>query len=1061
MDDNQEESLAPDQGMTLAKAQAYAQNPGAIVDAIGDSIGGSRQKLVSDVADNTLAVNPQATAADMEAAQKQADFTVTQAESAAPAAGSLVTNFKTLPTLNADHIATLEKLGFAPSSPLAVAYQKATGRILPVVTNGLKASGYAEGGGVGAGFDPDAYLSQGAQQAPPQQDTGGFDPDSYLKQANDEQFGTPGQMAITAAEKVAQGYSGPIGPFIEKKLLHVPVENIRARAEANPITAGVGEAAGLAGGMLTGTGEAALMGKAGEIAQAASGLGHAAEGASLGFKVGSEAVKQAAEMAVLQSGDEVSKRILSDPKASAESAMANIGLSAALGGTLGAFGTGVISPIWSATAGPKVEQVLSAVKNHLNGAKLLMPEEAENAIKTLGIDVDPVTRAGLSQDPRAMEPYSLLREAKHKGVMEGIENLQKDASDSVSNSLGIAPEDIAVHSENEAGHELYDTFKKEYTDKYEPIANALDKRNSEAANISIPDEDRLSQYGRIIENGMKKVGTDSPAYKLYNDYGNRLLAKETIGGVDQLKTEIGNEIKKAIRAGDMNTSQALQDIRGTLSDFQEGQIARQGRSLEKAGVEGAEKNATDLLNERAETNRRYKEFAKMSDQLAGHLDVGGFSGANGLMSKLADKVSAEQLLKKFSFKGNADFIPFLQEHFPEVLEKVKENELKRFLKPAVLSAKGEQPMNIKKLGDIIDKAMAGQKEYVQAIMPQGSLEKIQAAKDLMNAIPQHQSSGTAGWMTKMYQHMPASGLAAVGMLTGHNPIFSAILGETAQRLGVSDMPNAMRLGYLKFLASEQPVKAEGFRSMVDYMHNAYKGENTLAKATKNVFKAGTQVLMENQYPDSSDREKLDKKITQLQDKPEQWANQNPGHLAHYLPDHQVAVTGTTTAAMQYLQQLKPKPTQLSPLDTPIPPSKAEEARYHRALDIAQQPALVLQHMKDGTLQTTDLTDLHMMYPSVYQQMAQKLTEQMSTQHAGEAPIPYRTRMGLSLFLGQPMDSTMTPSSIVAAQPKPVQPKQTDQNAPMKGRKGSGSLGKSNSTYNTPEQSAERDRASRD
>ncbi len=38
----------------------------------------------------------------------------------------------------------------------------------------------------------------------------------------------------------------------------------------------------------------------------------------------------------------------------------------------------------------------------------------------------------------------------------------------------------------------------------------------------------------------------------------------------------------------------------------------------------------------------------------------------------------------------------------------------------------------------------------------------------------------------------------------------------------------------------------------------------------------------------------------------------------------------------------------------------------------------------------------------------------------ETVIPYKTRIGLSMFLAQPMDSTMTPSGIMAAQPKAPQ-----------------------------------------
>lgn len=913
-------------------------------------------------------------------------------------------------------------------------------------------------------FDPDAFITE-AEGAPsptptsaPSTDISGFNPDEFIKDAHAEKYGSLGQHAKTLAEGAGEMVLGPLAPAIEKEIMHVKPEDILARREENPITHGVGQAAGLVGAALTDVGLPAAMGRAGELATAAAGVSEATKAASLGFKVGSSAVKQAAEMAVLQSSDEVSKMILNDPKTSAESAIANIGLASALGGATGAFLTGAVNPLWQATAGPKVEALLSGFKNHLNGTRALMPEELKMAQTALGIPISPELEAVIAGNPTAINHFNILKEGQNKHVLGALEKFNTDLSESVAKSLGIAPEDIAVHSENEAGHNLLESFKKEYNEKYGPIAEAFEKRNAEAAHIAISDEARLDHYGKLIEEGMNKVGTDSPLYKLYDNWGERLLAKDTVGGIDMLKTELGGEIEKAARAADTNSLTALRDIRSSLADFQESQIEAQASHLERQGVKGAKQMGVDLMSERANTNRMYKEFAKMSNELTDHLGVGRFTGAKGLTNKLSEKVSAEQLLNKFSIKGNADFIPFLQKNFPEVYNNVVESELKRFLKPAVLTAKGEMPINISKLNSIIEKGMAGQKDYVQAIMSPEAISKIQAANKLMEAIPHPKSSGTAGWMTKMFSDMPRSAMAGVAMLTGHNPIVGGILGEMAQRLG-RDAPDAIRLAHLKFLASEQPIKAEGFKSMVDFFHNTYKGENTLSKATTNVFKRGNQVLTESMLPKAADRIRLDKLVSQMQDKPDDVTKSQNGHLGHYLPDHQVAATQTTVNALQYCQSIKPQPHILGPLDKPVPPQPIEIGRYNRCLDIAQQPLVVLDHIKSGTLQLSDISDLHNMYPSLYKSMAQKMANELTKQHSDEEPIPYKTRLGISLFLGQAIDSTMTPASIMAAQPQP-KPQQQGQ-AQGKTKKGTSSLGKSNKSYMTPGQSAEHDRSNRD
>lgn len=859
-----------------------------------------------------------------------------------------------------------------------------------------------------------------------------------------EHYGSATEMGKTFLEGVGRGVAGPLAPILEKSF-GVKEENIRAREEENPITHGAGEMTGLVGSTLTGTGLGAGLEATGAATKALAFGEKAAEGASLGFKVGASAVAQAAEMGVMQGSDEVSKMILNDPNTSAESAIANIGMAAALGGAGGAFMTGAVNPLWEATVGPKVEGLLQGIKNHIDGTPFAMSGDLSAAQQSLGIEIAPELKAAMTGNRTAADSFNILKESGNKGLAESLEKFHNDLGESVTNSLGIAPEDIAVHSEHEAGNSILDSFKKEYKEKYGPIAEAMDQRNMEAAKISIDDESRLTKYGQMLEDGMQKWGTDSPMYKEYNTWGNRLLAKDTVGGLDMIKTELNGEISKAMRAGDSNTMSALKDIRSSLSDFQESQLAK------IPGKEG-------MIAERAATNAAYKDFAKMSGDLTDHLGVGNFKGAGTLMSKLGNDVSPEQLLKKFSFKGNTDFIPFLKQNFPEVYEKVREQELKNFLKPAVLSAKGDAPINIGKLNTLIEKGMAGQPEYIKSILPPEALDKIAAANKLAEALPIKPSSGTAGHMAGLFKDMPRSALAGVSMIMGHNPIIGGVIGHMSQIMG-RDLPDAMRLAHLKYLASDQPIKAAGFKSMVDFFHNTYRGENLLSKATSNVFKRGAQVLTDSAMPNKADREKLDKTIGQLQENPEQLTKMQSGNVGHYLPNHQIGISVTQANAVQYLQSIKPKDHILGPLDKPVPPQPAEIARYNRALDIAQQPAVVLHHIKEGTLQASDIADLHTMYPGIYKNMTAKLSDAMTAHHSDEEAIPYRTRVGLGLFLGAPIDKSMEPQSILAAQASSKSAGQAQQKPPPAAK--TNKLGKSISEYRTPGQAAEKDRSSRD
>ncbi len=70
-------------------------------------------------------------------------------------------------------------------------------------------------------------------------------------------------------------------------------------------------------------------------------------------------------------------------------------------------------------------------------------------------------------------------------------------------------------------------------------------------------------------------------------------------------------------------------------------------------------------------------------------------------------------------------------------------------------------------------------------------------------------------------------------------------------------------------------------------------------------------------------------------------------------------------------------------------------------------------------------------------------------------IPYRTKIALSMFLAQPLDSTMAPLSILAAQPKPTAaPQPMGGGQAPKGVKSSPALQKMPDMAKTPGQARE-------
>ena len=210
----------------------------------------------------------------------------------------------------------------------------------------------------------------------------------------------------------------------------------------------------------------------------------------------------------------------------------------------------------------------------------------------------------------------------------------------------------------------------------------------------------------------------------------------------------------------------------------------------------------------------------------------------------------------------------------------------------------------------------------------------------------------------------------------------------------------------KFGSNGQSPDAHKYLS--DYIDNEKRGYKSTKSNVKSLIGSAPLDLK----PDKERREQLKKKLDELQQNPQKMLEVG-GNLGQTLPGHSAALGYKTAQATNYLSGLKPKTDQVSPLDNKQLIDKQAEAHYNRQLDIAENPHLVLQHIKDGTLQPQDLTTLHTLYPALGQSIVSKTGESLIDAKQNEIHIPYKQKQGLSSLLGQPLDSTMQPINMQA------------------------------------------------
>lgn len=874
---------------------------------------------------------------------------------------------------------------------------------------------------------PDAALAQGTHEIPivsPDGDIGSAplaDARELMEQGytqptpqqlshllNQTKYGSTSQQILGGAEQVAKGVAGPLATAAERAL-GVKPEDIRGREEQQSTPSKMLlQGAGLLGSAFIPGGQAKVLGRAGEMGAHLLGLG---EATSTIAKVGTVAAKAAIENATFQALDESSKFIMKDPDQTAGSAAVNVGLAGLIGAGTGGLAAGVVSPLWGATVGPRAENLLRMIANRANGETLPLSQDLAMIIKSMeeqGIKVPPELRAGLSDNPTANAHFLHLRESgttTGDALKETIQTFKDDVGEQLT-SVFKSKEPMTSF---EAGEKAKDLILKQAETLHDAISEKYKDVIPHMEAIEIPKIERNKFAESLLKAGAEFGAAGSPAEGLFKNYAERIQAQGNVGQVKKLATEVGSDWSVARRAGDFEKAKALADIRGALKEFQDNQVINAGKALEKSGVPGAAEMSEGLVRDKKIADKAYSEFV---DKLGDIASVGklGKVKSHGQLLEALDKIPAAKLADKLFDPKNVEGLRFLQKEFPEVFENILQAKKTSMFEAA--TSKGDLMHN--QLLNTVNKLP----KEVRAMMFKAEEEALinASGKILRETGKRLNPSGTAGTLDKLMQHMPAGVGGVASLLLGHNPIVGVLLGEASKFLG-RDAPDAAKMSLLKFLGSTEPIDGTAWKAAGDYIASALKGEALIVKASKAAIKAGQEVLPKAKLPDQKSREKLDKRLKELQVDNSSMLDVG-GKIGHYMPEHATSIAGMSMNAVNYLNEIRPKPIKNAPLDAEIEPSTAAKSNYNRAMDIAQQPLVVLQSIQDGTLTPMDLQHLTALYPKIHDRLMLSLTDAMVNQTSKGEPIKYQQRMSLSLFMAQPLDSTMTPLAIMAAQPPP-------------------------------------------
>lgn len=931
--------------------------------------------------------------------------------------------------------------------------------------------------------------------------------DEVHQHFNEEKYGGLGQQTKAFAEGAAKAATFGLSTQVEKSF-GVKPEDIRGREET-----GMGGTLGQV---------ASLAVPFAPEAMAVNSVGHAVEAAlpaaTTLAKIGSAAAKSSVETALVQGGDEVSKMLSADqpPANAVETAVANMSLAGLLGGALGG-GVAGISPLWKAAGGQKVNALLNGLADRAGGIEGQLPESpAVQFMKKTGMDMPPELGALISGDKDLnSKALNLLQTDTNRSGIEyqkTFDKFKSDLGDMLATNLGKAPEEVPTIADLDrynTGKSLGDTLAKEYdtqlapavkgfeeySNKYEKLAlepsmadKSLDPEVSKAyrkasdqlaqlqnkvaaleqsgdINKAIEAAGRAQEAQTNVLEMQKKLGlpgttdtiaqrinqlaekegwTTSPSsdvMKLVNTATNEVPALKTLG---QLKSYISQLNDKAFadplngplkRAGGM--------INGILKDQESELLAK--TIGEKEGAEAYAKFT--------EARKAYAAQSKVKEYLDSVLHAKGSTSGYAKSIRTMGQQDGEKLLQRLSGKNDADLLAFLQKQYPETSKILKDHHINELLAGANEAGK----INPNRLTKGLNKMSPQMRSFIAN--PE-QLQRMQGVSEMMEhlkeATKNYNYSNSGRLAHNLLSEFGAGATNAIGAIAGHSPFVGAITGYLGKAIG-KDIPDAYRLALLKKYGSNAPVNSQAFVSMADFINHTIQGQNLMGKATKNLFKAGAEVLPQSQIPTANERAKLDKQLKLIANDPMQLQKAG-GDTSHYMPEHGAAMAQTATQAAQYLNSIRPQSGVTNPLDTKMKPNAEQQHNYDNALNIAQQPLTVLQKIQQGRLNSNDLTHLQAMYPNLYASMRQQVTDNMSAALEKGQQIPYKTRIGLSLFLAQPLDSTLTQQAIQATQPQQQQGPQMQQPGKPPAASSVKPISKLPATYRTPSQTADERRA---
>jgi len=164
-------------------------------------------------------------------------------------------------------------------------------------------------------------------------------------------------------------------------------------------------------------------------------------------------------------------------------------------------------------------------------------------------------------------------------------------------------------------------------------------------------------------------------------------------------------------------------------------------------------------------------------------------------------------------------------------------------------------------------------------------------------------------------------------------------------------------------------------------------------------------------------EKNSTKYSQLSQDPQMFQQEiadKLGPLAEVAPETAAALSANMAEALQMLSGAIPKTDDDNYLGfrPEIPPSDYEISQFANIERLIQSPLTLLDDLNNGMITIDNAAIVKGLYPEIYNQIVESVMQEIID---SKVKLSYQKRMDLSVLLGRPLDSSMTPEFIQSMQ----------------------------------------------